>query len=192
MKNYIGDLSKGVTLNGSFNGWCGNCTPMAAIGNNIYEVALTLDSGAYTFKYTIGNWDDEESFAPGDPCTVTDGNFTNRFVNVTDTNAILVGAYCWNTCTICNAVGIEEQLLSNASLFPNPAKETLNIEFGQTVKGKTKVGIYNLLGAKVAEKSFSNASNGLISLDIQSLDAGVYLVKIEMNEAVKTYKIVVE
>ncbi|MDZ4667985.1 MAG: T9SS type A sorting domain-containing protein [bacterium] len=192
MKNYVGDLTKGVTLNGSFNGWCGNCTPMTLVGNNIYSVILTLDTGKYTFKYTIGNWDDEESFAPGDPCTITDGSFTNRFLNIADTNAIMVGAYCWNTCTICNAVGLEEQLLNHASLFPNPAKETLNIEFGQTVKAKTNVGIYNLLGAKVAEKSFLNANSGIISLDIQSLEAGVYLVKIEMNEAVKTYKIVVE
>ncbi|MBP7512522.1 MAG: T9SS type A sorting domain-containing protein [Bacteroidia bacterium] len=192
MKNYVGDLSKGVTLNGSFNGWCGNCTPMTLIGNNIYSVTLTLDSGSYTFKYTIGNWDDEESFAPGDPCTKTDGNFTNRFVNIADTNAIMVGAYCWNTCTICNAVGLEEVLLNNATLFPNPANETLHIDFGQSVKGKTQVGIYNLIGAKVSEKSFSNANNGMLSLDIQSLEAGIYLVKIEMNEVVKTYKIVVE
>jgi hypothetical protein len=82
--------------------------------------------------------------------------------------------------------------LNNATLFPNPANETLHIDFGQSVKGKTQVGIYNLVGAKVSEKSFSNASNGLLSLDIQSLEAGIYLVKIEMNEAVKTYKIVVE
>jgi hypothetical protein len=192
MKNYVGDLSKGVTLNGSFNGWCGNCTPMTLIGNNIYSVTLTLDTGSYTFKYTIGNWDDEESFAPGDPCTKTDGNFTNRFVDIKDTAAIMVGAYCWNTCTICNAVGLEEVLLNNATLFPNPANETLHIDFGQSVKGKTQIGIYNLVGAKVSEKSFTNTSNGMVSLDIQSLEAGIYLVKIEMNEAVKTYKIVVE
>jgi hypothetical protein len=49
-----------------------------------------------------------------------------------------------------------------------------------------------LVGAKVSEKSFTNTSNGMVSLDIQSLEAGIYLVKIEMNEAVKTYKIVVE
>ncbi len=191
MKNYVGDLSKGVTLNGSFNNWCGNCTPMTLLGNNIYGVTMNLDTGAYEFKYTIGNWDDQEQFSSTDLCTKTTGTFTNRFVQIKDTAAVTVGAYCWNTCTICNAVGLEEQILNRVKLYPNPATESVNIDFGQSIENATRVNVYNLLGESLIEKNTAH-NNGTVKLDISSLKPGIYLVKIEMDQAVRTYKLRVD
>jgi hypothetical protein len=193
MKNYVGDLSKGVTLNGSFNGWCGACTPMTLIGSNIYGVTLSLDTGAYEFKYTIGNWDDQESFSPSDLCTKTTGTFTNRYMVVSDTAAKTIGAYCWNTCTICDAVGLATQVLNSVKMYPNPATDNLYIDFGQSIKANSKVSVYNVVGSLMMEKANTeaNAINGL-NLDVQALTPGIYLVKIELDQAVKTYKLLVE
>jgi hypothetical protein len=193
MKNYVGDLSKGVTLNGSFNGWCGACTPMTLIGSNIYGVTLSLDTGAYEFKYTIGNWDDQESFSPSDLCTKTTGTFTNRYMVVSDTAAKTIGAYCWNTCTICDAVGLANQVLNSVKMYPNPATDNLYIDFGQSIKANSKVSVYNVVGSLMMEKANTeaNAINGL-NLDVQALTPGIYLVKIELDQAVKTYKLLVE
>lgn len=191
MKNYVGDISKGITLNGSFNGWCGNCTPMTLVGNSIYAATLNLDTGAYEFKYTIGNWDDQEQFSPSDLCTKTTGTFTNRFIEIKDTSAKTIGAYCWNTCTICDAVGIEEKMLNEVKLYPNPATEVLNIDFGKGSESSTQVMVYNMLGELVSEKS-AVRSTGVLNMDIHTLKPGIYVVKIEMDKAVRTYKLRVD
>jgi hypothetical protein len=191
MKNYVDDsLSiKGVTLNGSFNGWCGECTKMTAIGNSIYSVTLTLDTGAYDYKFTVGNWLDQEQFIATDPCTKTVGNFTNRFLVVKDTTSIIAGTYCWNTCTKCEAIGVAEQALKNVKVYPNPATETLYIEMGQLLERDSKVLVYNMLGELMISKtSNQNNGNGTINLDTHSLKQGIYLLKIEADNAVKTIK----
>jgi hypothetical protein len=191
MKNYVDDsLSiKGVTLNGSFNGWCGECTKMTDIGNNIYSVTLTLDTGSYDYKFTVGNWLDQEQFVVTDPCTKTVGNFTNRNIVVKDTTETTAGTYCWNTCTKCEAVGFAEQALKNVKIYPNPTTETLFIEMGQFLERDSKVFIYNMLGELMISKtSNQNNGNGIVNLDTHSLKQGIYLLKIEADNAVKTIK----
>ncbi|MCF8253788.1 MAG: T9SS type A sorting domain-containing protein [Bacteroidia bacterium] len=193
MKNYVGDLTAGVTLNGTFNGWCGNCTPMTLIGSNIYAVTLNLDTGAYEFKYSIGNWDDQEQFSPSDLCTKTTGTFTNRYMEVTSEQDLTIGAYCWNTCTICDAVGLTEQMLSAVKLYPNPASDNLFIDFGQVPTYESTVGVYSILGERILTKNSSrNYSGNGLNLDISGLKPGVYIVKIEMNQSVKTLKLQVQ
>jgi hypothetical protein len=193
MKNYVGDLTAGVTLNGSFNGWCGNCTPMTLIGSNIYAVTLNLDTGAYEFKYTVGNWDDQEQFSPSDLCTKTTGTFTNRYMEVKDETDLTVGAYCWNTCTICDAVGLTEQMLNAVKLYPNPASDNLFIDFGQMPTYESTIGVYSILGERIITKNSSrNYSGNGLNLDISGLKPGVYIVKIEMNQSVKTLKLQVQ
>ncbi len=191
MKNYVDDsLSiKGVTLNGNFNGWCGECTKMTAIGNNIYAVTLTLDTGAYEYKFTVGNWLDQEQFIATDPCTKTVGNYTNRYLSVKDTASVIAGTYCWNTCTKCEAIGFAEQALKNVKIYPNPTTETLFIEMGQFLERDSKVFVYNMLGELMITKtSNQNNGNGTINLDTHSLKQGIYLLKIEADNAVKTIK----
>lgn len=192
MKDYVGDLSAGVTLNGSFNGWCGDCTPMTLVGNSIYEVSLRLDTGLYEFKYAIGNWEDQESFNPGDPCTKTTGNFTNRYVIVSDTAAVRVGAYCWNTCNICDAVGVSEQFISNMSLYPNPATNVVTVDFGKPTSTPVSIEIFNVLGAVVSKHNNLPAGSVDYKLPLDGLNKGIYLVKVNINQSVKTIKLIVE
>jgi hypothetical protein len=191
MKNYVDDslAIKGVTLNGSFNGWCGDCTKMTSIGNNVWSTTLTLDTGAYDFKFTIGNWLDQEQFNVTDPCTKTVGNFTNRFVDVKDTAAVIVGTYCWSTCNICNEIGVNEQTLNNILVYPNPASESLFIDLGNVSEKDTKVFVYNMLGEIVLIKENNqNNGNGTINLDTRSLKPGIYLLKVQAGSAAKNIK----
>lgn len=191
MKNFVDDslAIKGVTLNGSFNGWCGDCTKMTLIGNNIWATTLTLDTGAYDFKFTIGNWLDQEQFSASDPCTKTVGNFTNRFVQVSDTAAKIVGAYCWNTCNICDVIGVKEQALNNVKVYPNPASESLFIDLGTVSEKDATIYVYNMLGELlIAKTNNQNNGTGTINLDTHSLTQGIYLLKVEAGNAVKTIK----
>jgi hypothetical protein len=87
-------------VNGTFNSWCGNCTPMQDLdGDNVWSVAVTLPEGNYEYKYSHDNWGGQESLAAGSSCTTTSGTFTNRTL-VLDANMTL-DPVCWSSCAAC-------------------------------------------------------------------------------------------
>jgi hypothetical protein len=82
----------------------------------------------------------------------TVGNFTNRNVVISDSLAKIVGAYCWNTCTISNVIGVNENVLNSMKVYPNPASESLFIDLGTVSENDTKAYVYNMLGKEVVSK----------------------------------------
>ena len=87
---------------GTIDGWCGTCTPMSdADGDGIYETTLSLPSGPHEFKYLIGDWGGAELFDASAPCTLTTGDFTNRYI-VVDTGYTALPTVCFNQCVSCD------------------------------------------------------------------------------------------
>jgi uncharacterized surface protein with fasciclin (FAS1) repeats len=102
---YLADTSKTETapfLNGTFNGWCGDCNPMTdEDGDGIYTITIPLDSGVYEWKFTAGGWNDQEMFDAGTAGTIGD-EFVNRLLTVLPTMMEMnEGPYCWNTFEPC-------------------------------------------------------------------------------------------
>jgi 1,4-alpha-glucan branching enzyme len=53
-------------VNGTFNGWCGNCTPMTdANGDDIWEVTIPIPAGTYEYKFSADNWGSQEALVAG-------------------------------------------------------------------------------------------------------------------------------
>jgi hypothetical protein len=100
MSQYTGSTANGVFLNGTFNGWCGSCNAMTdSDGDGVWEVTLPLTNGAIEYKFTVDGWNDQEQFVGGEPCTVTNGGYTNRSYTVTQDATI--PEVCWNACAAC-------------------------------------------------------------------------------------------
>jgi hypothetical protein len=99
MSEYTGPTFTSIELNGSFNGWCGACTPMTDMGNGIYAVTVALDNGPIEYKFTFDNWNGQETLLPGTPCTLTSGEFTNRYYEVNGDETLPV--VCWESCDAC-------------------------------------------------------------------------------------------
>ncbi|MET2985863.1 T9SS type A sorting domain-containing protein [Aureibaculum conchae] len=75
--------------------------------------------------------------------------------------------------------GVDQEILStNISLYPNPAKNALNIQNASDAVVE-KVSIYNMLGKLVLEES-----NPLLAINLRPLSFGIHLVKIETNQGV--------
>jgi flagellin-like hook-associated protein FlgL len=91
------------TVNGSFDGWCGNCHPMTDTnGDGIWEVTFNLPAGNYEYKFAYDNWAGQENLTPGSSCTVTNFGYTNRALAVT--GAATASTVCWGSCTACNVL----------------------------------------------------------------------------------------
>jgi 1,4-alpha-glucan branching enzyme len=116
-------------VNGTFNNWCGNCFTMTdANGDNIWEATTTMQEGSYQFKYSYDNWVGSEQLTAGDPCTVSDGTFVNRALNLSSDTTLAV--VCWAQCDPCSA--------------PEPVSVTLNVDLGSVSATSVEVsGTFN-------------------------------------------------
>ena len=72
------------------------------------------------------------------------------------------------------------------TFYPNPVKDVLNVSYAQEIGS---VAVFNLLGQKVIEKSINSNA---IALDMSSLSAGTYMVKITSENQSKTIKVIKE
>ena len=66
-------------------------------------------------------------------------------------------------------MGIEDNNKNDFNIYPNPVTNYLNIS---TLNSDFKIQIYSLLGSKLIE--YNNAKR----INVESLDNGVYLIKI--------------
>lgn len=95
-------------VNGTFNGWCGGCAPMAdADGDGIWTLTASIPVGTHEFKYAYDSWAGSENLVSGSSCTVTNGNFTNRSLVVANGDMVLP-TVCWGSCEACQTTSLEQ------------------------------------------------------------------------------------
>ena len=175
-------------LNGTFNGWCGNCDAMSDVdGDSIWDVTIQLSSGSLVeYKYSADSWAIQEMNDPTAPCTNGDSVYTNRVLNVPNSDTIL-GIVCWASCDPCVAVppsGIED-VLNNVLIYPNPAYNIINISSSVNIE---KVEILDVVGRVVKSQV---VSSNLISIETSDLKTNVYFINYTINGATISKKIII-
>jgi len=181
------DLSKytssftAVNLNGSFNGWCGTCNTMTDADNDkVYEITLPLNAtDTFEYLFTLDGWATKETFAGGESCTKTTGQFTNRMgVVKADTT---MPAVCWEKCVSCATLGNANIASGGVKVYPNPGNGlfVVNAMFSSMTSGS--IEITDVVGQKIYSKGFSgNSINTEINLN--SAKPGMYLIVINTAE----------
>jgi len=69
-------------------------------------------------------------------------------------------------------------------MYPNPASDVLNISSQSTIN---TVEIFNVLGQKVITMQVEDTS---AEINVSNLNAGIYLIKYEINNSTSTKKFV--
>lgn len=77
-----------------------------------------------------------------------------------------------------------KSLMASAKVYPNPFKEQLRIELPADIKGNVQVSVLNYTTGQILKTADVDAS-AEISLDTESLNAGMYLLKIETENLVR-------
>ena len=76
---------------------------------------------------------------------------------------------------------------SSITAYPNPVKNRLTISYTQNITG---IEVYNLIGQKVMIANTASANSNTV--DMSTLTAGTYLVKINTENGTKTIKVIKE
>lgn len=85
------------------------------------------------------------------------------------------------TFTVLNVLGNETLELENVSVYPNPTEGIAYIEFN----GTFNFTIYNALGAVIT----SETANNKATIDLTTLENGVYFIQVESENGSKTIQI---
>ncbi|WP_326981646.1 S8 family serine peptidase [Chryseobacterium sp. MYb264] len=84
---------------------------------------------------------------------------------------------------------------SGFTLFPNPAKEEVNIKFSLKKDSDIKISIYDFSGKLIkTDQSSGKFPKGefLKTIDTRSLQQGIYLVSVEISEYKETKKLIIK
>ena len=89
--------------------------------------------------------------------------------------------------------GIENQSpISDNTLkiYPNPARETVNLLFNRTVNDLVDIRIQNTNGIVVNSLSLL-PSGRIVSIDVKGLPAGMYIINVITKEFTATGKVII-
>ena len=122
----------------------------------------------------------------------SNGNWT---IGVIDTAADDTGTFNSYTLTVCSqvvALSNESFSINDLAIYPNPNNGNFNIQFTSNSGNEIKVGVHDMRGREIFTKSYTN--NGLFNenLQLNGVQAGIYLVTIQDGSSEVTKKIVVE
>ncbi|MCK4664113.1 MAG: DNRLRE domain-containing protein [Bacteroidales bacterium] len=84
------------------------------------------------------------------------------------------------------------KIVSNLIIFPNPVKESANIEFSLSSVQNVEISIFNIIGEKIEQISNEKHTAGLHSekFSRRNLKDGIYFVQIKIKNSIFTHKII--
>lgn len=125
----------------------------------------------------------------GDGNTSNAENPTHTYTPTGSDEALTVTLIVSNECgadTVSTTVTVKGNSINNLNLnhqalklYPNPALEKVTVENASTFKMK-KIVVFNMLGQEVLTENVNNTK--LSNIDISTLNAGMYQVRIEFEE----------
>ncbi len=85
-------------------------------------------------------------------------------------------------------VGVEENTLENGlGIYPNPTTGKVNLEFNGITSTAVGIEVFNLLGERVITRTLN--SNGTQTIDLSSLNNGIYYMNVTAGDLKATRKI---
>jgi len=94
--------------------------------------------------------------------------------------------------TVEGALSINESTFENFAVWPNPSNGSINLSLNPSSNGNIQVSLYDIKGSRVYTEEFK--SNGNIfeqSIDFNTLNAGMYFIKVSSDGINKTNKLII-
>ncbi|RQO31210.1 hypothetical protein DBR32_04370 [Taibaiella sp. KBW10] len=172
----IGQVSLGGNSNvpeNCVNNAAGNPTN---IGDNIYYSKFS-----YVWDYAV------------------DGSAANRklkpWLDPAGTNVVTINPLT-ATCAAISTTSInkvDDDLSNNISIFPNPNRDgLLTVQYNLKASKDLLVSVYDVTGKTVYQSKVSKVQNGTARLDLQSLSAGMYIIKFTTEDGFAIKKLMIQ
>lgn len=118
--------------------------------------------------------------------TISNINIENNVSVIIDNNSTASNEVIFDdlSYTCYSSLSVDEFNITNVKLYPNPVENILTVALKANID--TKLEIYDLLGKRVFKNTISKTS----ILNLQHLEAGIYILKLTQNNVTITKKLV--
>ncbi|MFN2424373.1 MAG: family 16 glycosylhydrolase [Cryomorphaceae bacterium] len=126
-------------VNGTFNGWCGNCNAMSdPDGDGVWETTVDIPTGTIEYIFSFDNWSGQEELSYETDCVAG----PNRILNVT--GDVELDPVCWSLCSNCLVPDEEIWALDWSDEFEGNSldMDTWSHEFGSHGWGNNELQMY--------------------------------------------------
>lgn len=152
-------------------------------GSNLVTTAVQASTNRLYPR--AADWTQNKVLLPGAFQNATE--LIVKFVATSDYGNAL---YIDNIWTSADALGVEENTLEDAILFPNPANNNAELSFNVVESGQVTVTVMDMNGRQMSSTT-TEASVGAqsMNLDVTNYPAGIYMVQIRQNDNVNTLRL---
>lgn len=122
-------------------------------------------------------------------CTV------NRIRNNGDIDTLFNEKTIVRNCFVTEASYIPSATLKvpDIRVFPNPARDKVTVQFVDAPAGLSSYALYDIRGKKLMTSAFPvSPGSSVYDIDIKTIPAGIYLLKINSGDSYLTHKILIE
>jgi len=143
---------------------------LVEINSDHFEVERSADGSNWATLGTVaaaGNSETKLSYSFADPSPLTGANYYR--LKMVDRD----GQYKYSPVKV-----VRGSVIKGFSVFPNPAREFLNITVSADAPAQLTFRIVNPFGQVLLERAFTNAAGTTISLPVQNFPAGNYILTI--------------
>lgn len=172
--------------------WCGTCVEMLDDdADGVYEVTLDLPLGAHEYKFNNSSWDFSEALDEVEDadCTITTGGFTNRYLEISSTDAVELDEVCFGSCAAC-PVSVSEISAAQFMLYPTVTNEQLNVVFSELSQATKVLTIHNTALQIVNQYQVGAQASNMV-LDVSAFAPGIYFLNVEADGAKEVKKFIV-
>jgi serine protease len=97
------------------------------------------------------------------------------------------------TILVDTLVGTMDQMAGRLDVFPIPARDLVRIRLENTATGNVLMGLFDLAGRQLMANSFQKNGRMLeVSLDLEGIPAGMYILQVQDETGRKTRRVLVE
>ena len=171
----------------SVNVWDRDCA-----GQNDLEITFADGNPAIVCaEPTVGD------YAPTNPLSAFSGlsSMGNWTISITDNYNQDLGTLNDWSIEVCSdpTASIEESDFDVFSIFPNPNNGEFTIKLNSSTDEDVSVEIYDIRGRSVYSKSFANTSSDFNqTINLNAIESGMYLVKVNDGDKEAIKKILIE
>jgi hypothetical protein len=170
------NTANGIYITGAFTGSNWSIVPMTSLGNNIYSYTKKMiknDSGAY-YYLNANTWTARETV----PVACVKWYGIDRGYKITTNNQIINDV--WASCNVVTA-DYDNETNETVVVQPNHSSS----DFQMVANSLVNVEVFTLDGSKV--DSFVNSKNFSFGGNYKP---GIYFVRVNMQNEIKTFKII--
>lgn len=184
--SYIGGSAQTVT-------WVVGSTTAAPFNVANVDILISYDSGV-TWTVVLAATPNDGTQSVTMPNPATDQNNCRLMVRsaVTGTQKSFFFDVNNNAFTITHALNSVAFEYQNLELYPNPTHGTLNVKFTAASNNDIKINVHDLRGRLVFDKSYTNNGTFDQTINLEHVQAGVYLVSIVEGENKVVKRVIIE